>query len=69
MENMGITVIIVVALTLGYKIIMPFVAKKVSVENMDAAAKYIERTERRFPTMQIVKLLADLRKKRKKPRV
>jgi len=41
------------ALVLGYKLLMPFVAWIVPSSKIDAAAKYIERTERRFPTKSI----------------
>lgn len=42
---------------LMYKLLMPFVALIVKGNGMDDAAKYIERTERRFPTKDIVKTI------------
>lgn len=40
---------------LAYKLLMPFVAWLVPSDKMNDAAKYIERTERRFPTKEIIK--------------
>ncbi|MHB8261143.1 MAG: hypothetical protein ACYDCN_09910 [Bacteroidia bacterium] len=51
---------------LVYKLLMPFVAWIVPPDKMNTAAKYIERTERRFPTKVLFKWLRQIRDKSKK---
>lgn len=53
MEIILYTLIVVLA----YKLIMPFIGWIVPERGMNNAAKYIERTERRFPTKDVVNTL------------
>ena len=55
---------------LAYKLLMPFVAWIIPTKGMEDAAKYIRRTERRFPTKDIVKTITEWMKNKsgnKKP--
>ena len=57
-------------IVLGYKALMPFIAWIVPAQRMETAAKYIERTERRFPTKELFKWFTEWKNKmqnKKKP--
>ena len=53
---MGTTMIYLLVAVLTYKALMPIIAWIVPTSKMEAAAKYIEQTERRFRTQEILKV-------------
>jgi hypothetical protein len=57
--------IYVPGMVLLYKLLMPFVACIVPPDRMNNAAKYIERTERRFPTKSMSNWFKAWREKKK----
>lgn len=54
----------IILIILIYKLVMPFIAWIVPQNRMESAAKYIERTERRFPTKNLFNYFNEFRKKR-----
>jgi hypothetical protein len=53
----------IILLILSYKLLMPFVGWIVPQSGMENAAKYIERTERRFPTKDFLSFFSQMRKR------
>jgi hypothetical protein len=58
------TMIYLIIVVLGYKILMPFIAWIVPPQRMESAANYIERTERRFPTKELFSWFTEWKNKK-----
>lgn len=57
LKSSKMELVLVVAMKLVYKLLMPFVAWLVPKDTMNNAANYIERTEQPLPTKEVVKWL------------
>ncbi|MFI5140817.1 MAG: hypothetical protein ACHQII_00550 [Bacteroidia bacterium] len=53
-------ILYVVIIILVYKAVMPFIAWIVPLDRMSSAAKYIEQTERRFPTETVFRVFKQI---------
>lgn len=63
------TLTTITALILLYKLILPFVGLIVGTKSMNDSANYIERTERRFPTKDVIKWLIEWLKRKKDKKI
>ncbi len=58
------TLITIIIILLSYRLLLPFVAWIVPIKRMNAAAKYFEQTEKRFPIKDVIKSFLEWMKKR-----